>query len=440
VGAATTRADIEVQAGSGNMTRYLFDHESGGDVRFAVRASLRLLDISASNRALGTVTLAGTYRAPLGEAALIDHSLYYSGQTGSRKSAVAGVALAHFGKGFTDGRAFPANWDDTEADLEAKAYAAKDALFVVDDFKPRGTSNDVQKLHAKADRLFRGVGNQSGKGRRKTDMRQRAAFFPRGLVLGTGEDIPKGASCRGRMLLVELGLKDVNNTVLNEMQRHGEAGTLERAMAAYLAWLAKNMDGLRASLRVTLRELRDFAINAGFADSHPRAPDIYASLMVGFTLFLQFAAEAGAITEVELTELAKRAEADLRGMMRAQTDHINDQDEVRQFLGFLKSSLNAGLCHVSDSYTQGPPAKHPVFWGWPKIPEQNGGGESYQKPNGETIGWVDDKKLYLDGNAAFAAAQEMAKDTGDQFGYHPAHSMETNGRAGFVAGCAAGSG
>jgi len=413
VGVIATLADIEVQAGSGNMAHYLLDPVGSGYVCTAVRASLRLLDISTNNRPLGTVALAGIYRAPLGEAAMTDHSLYFSGQTGSRKSAVAGVALAHFGRGFTDGRAFPANWDDTDADLEAKAYAAKDALFVVDDFKPRGTSNDVQKLHAKADRLFRGAGNQSGKGRRKSDMSQRAAFFPRGLVLGTGEDIPKGASCRGRMLLVELSLTDVDNAVLSEMQRHGEAGTLERAMSAYLAWLAKRMDGLRVSLRGTLRELRDFAINAGFADSHPRAPDIYASLMAGFTLFLQFAFEIRAVTEHELAELAKRAEVDLRGLMRAQTDHINDQDEVRQFLGFLKSSLNAGLCHISDSDTQGPPFKHPFFWGWPKIPEQGSSGESLQKPNGETIGWVDDKKLYLDGNATFAAAQEMAKDTGD---------------------------
>ncbi len=275
--ADSSRADIEVRAGEGNMRRYQFEADGGGDLAADVRASMRLLDLAPNNPALGVVLLAAVYRTPLGEAAAIDHGLFLAGRSGSRKSEASAMALAHFGRGF-DARHFPANWDDTESDLEAKGHAAKDCLFVADDFKPRGGSSDVHKLHVKADRLMRAVGNQSGRGRRTSDMKQRAALHPRGLVLATGEDIPRGSSLRARMAVVELSLADVDNAVLSELQESARNGALERAMAGYLAWLAGSMDEWKSCLPGYLRAFRDRANQEGFALSHPGG---YLRLFVG---------------------------------------------------------------------------------------------------------------------------------------------------------------
>ena len=412
LGAGGGRADIEVRAGEGNMRRYQFDTEGGGDLCADIRSSLRLLDISASNAALGVVLLAGVYRAPLGEAAPIDHGVFLAGQTGSRKSEAAAMALAHFGRGF-NARNFPANWDDTESDIEAKGHGAKDCVFVVDDFKPRGAANDVHKLHVKADRLFRSVGNQSGRGRRTSDMKQRAAYHPRGLVLATGEDIPRGASLRARLALVELSVADIDNAILSFLQESARSGALERAMGGFLAWLAPNMGEWRTRLPERLRGFRDEAIQEGFAKAHPRAADVYASLLVGLSVFFLYAEEAGGIDAGPAAEKFKACQDTLKDLITAQGDLQADQDEVLQFLGFLKSSLNAGLCHFSDSLKQGAPAEHPSFWGWRMIPGHGDQPPTIDKPLGELVGWVDPVRVYLDGNATFAAVQEMAKATGE---------------------------
>jgi len=414
VGAAGCREDVEVKAGEGHMKRYRLGAAGGGDLRADIRSSLRLLDISSQNPALGVVLLAGAYRAPLGEAAPIDHSVFISGQTGSRKSEAAGVALAHFGRGFMKtgkARYFPANWDDTETDLEAKAFAAKDCLYVVDDFKPRGSSADVHKLHVKADRFFRAVGNQSGRGRRTSDMKQRAAYHPRGLALATGEDIPRGASLRARLALVEISSNDVDNGVLSELQDAAREGALERSMTGFLIWLAKDFERFKTGLPDYLRKLRDEANQEGFAKTHARAADIYASLLTGLHTFLDYAQASGAIEGAQAVETLDRCQTALKAMIAAQGDLQADQDEVLQFLGYLKSAMNAGLCHFADFTTQGPPAQHPGFYGWRVVPTEEG--SKVEKPLGELVGWVDPVRVYFDGNAAFAAAQEMAKATGD---------------------------
>ena len=407
------KADIEVKVGEGNMRHYRFDEGGGGDLCADVRASLRLLDISASNPALGVIALANTYRAPLGEAALIDYAVWLSAITGSRKSEVTALMLAHFGRGFSGARSFPANWDDTESDLEAKGHAAKDCVFVVDDFKPKGTPNDVLKLHAKADRFLRAVGNQAGRGRRTSDMKQRAAYHPRCMAVSSGEDIPRGGSLRARLMTVEMSVTDVDNGILSELQQASREGAFERSMGGFLRWLAPGMDGWKKALPDLRRSLRDGANQESFAKAHPRAADIYANMVIGLDLYLIFAESVGAVTAEERADKYDSCQTVLKEMIAAQGDLQADQDEVTQFLGYLKSSLNAGYCHCSDTFKQGPPTEHPRFWGWPIIPGQGEDAPTIGKPNGELIGWVDEQRVYWDGNAVFAAVQEMAKATGE---------------------------
>ena len=147
--------------------------------------------------------------------------------------------------------------------------------------------------------------------------------------------------------------------------------------------------------------------------AHPRAADVYGSLLVGLDMFFMFAVASGALAEEAKAGRFDACQGVLKDMIAAQGDLQADQDEVLQFLGYLKSSLNAGLCHFSDSLRQGAPAEHPSFWGWRVIPGHGDEAPSIDKPLGELVGWVDPVRVYLDGNAAFAAVQQMAKDTGE---------------------------
>ena len=151
---------IEVDTGTDSLLAYqLPGAQTADELVDAVRTSLGLLD-------LGTLTvtapvLGAVYRAPLAEASPVDFALHLAGPTGAFKTELAALAQAHFGHAF-HGRRLPASWADTANMLEKKAFLAKDAVLVVDDFAPTGTTADIQRLHRDADRLFRAAGNRSG--------------------------------------------------------------------------------------------------------------------------------------------------------------------------------------------------------------------------------------------------------------------------------------
>ena len=219
-----------------------------------------------------TAPLLGTlYRAPLGEIAFIDFSIHLTGPTGVFKSELAALVQAHFGAGFNS-RRLSASWADTANMLEKKAFLAKDAVLVIDDFAPTGTTADVQRLHREADRLFRGAGNRSGRARMRADGGSRPTYYPRGLIVSTGEDIPSGQSLRARMLVLELAPGDVDTDVLSRAQQDAGGGVLAKAMAGYLQWLAPRVDELRRRLAERQRALRDEFVRQSNTSGRRKSP------------------------------------------------------------------------------------------------------------------------------------------------------------------------
>ena len=196
----------------------------------AVRASLDLVRGLAPD-VVTLPLLATTYGAVLPGATI---ATFVSGKTGSGKTQLAALMQQHFGPEM-DASHLPANWSSTGNALEALAFAAKDALMVVDDFCPAGSQADVLRYHKEADRLFRAQGNRSGRQRCRTDGSPRAGKAPRGTILSTGEDIPHGHSLRARLMVVELVSSDAKPArnslgMFGEPLSHfrGRPGPLER--------------------------------------------------------------------------------------------------------------------------------------------------------------------------------------------------------------------
>src|SRR5262249_39636428 len=157
---------------------------------------------------------------------------------------LAALLQQHFGAGF-DARHLPASWSSTANANEALAFAAKDALFVVDDFVTQGNMADIQRCQRDADRLLRGQGNQAGRERLRPDGSLRPVKHARGLILSTAEEVPRGQSARARALILEIGEGDVigprppaHNPQLAACQADAAAGLYAQSMAAYLQWLA----------------------------------------------------------------------------------------------------------------------------------------------------------------------------------------------------------
>ena len=218
------------------------------------------------------------------------------------KTELAALVQQHYGAAM-DSRGLPGSWSSTGNLLEAIAFAAKDAVLVVDDFAPSGSIGDVQRLHRDADRLLRAQGNSSGRGRMRADTSLRPAKPPRGLVLSTGEDVPHGQSLRARVLVLEVGPGDVDADRLTACQADAASGLYAAAMAGFVRSIADAYPTIRAGLRAEVVRLRGEALEGR---AHRRTPEIVANLALGIDHLLAFATAVGAV-DARAGERAARA-------------------------------------------------------------------------------------------------------------------------------------
>jgi hypothetical protein len=395
--------DLSVSLGDGRMKDYILpEPPTGQQLKKALRASLRLLDLAPVR--IMFPLIAATYRAPLGEIVPIDFSTLLAGSTGTQKSELSAQVQAHFGAGF-HGKNLPGNWYGTANALEKQAFLAKDAIFTVDDFAPAGTTTEVQSMHSKADRLLRGQGNRTGRARMKADGTLRHEYYPRGLILTSGEDIPQGQSLRGRMMILELTKGDVDLNILSEVQRAAADGFLAQSMSAYLQWLAIRFDQLKEELPDLQREYRTMA-REKLPHLHDRTPEIVASLMVGLSVLARFAGEVGVFTPQESDEFLERGLVAIMEAAKAQGQHQASEDVVNRFLRLLAATISSGRAHFASAKSVREP-KDSEKWGWRRTSFQ---GEYL--PMGNCIGWVDDQYVYLDPDSAFAEVQKLAHSQG----------------------------
>ena len=391
VGAAGPAPGVAVDLGPALAGYALPDPPTGADLAAAVRAVLQLLDGLATDR-LTVPLLALPFRAALGGAP--DFAVHLSGPTGSFKSATAALAQGCHGPALDD-RHFPANWSGTPNHIEGVAFTLKDALCVVDDFNPTGAA-DPQKLHAAADRVFRNAGNGAGRGRLNADLSARPPRPPRGLLLSTGEDTPRGHSVRARLLVVEVEPGDVDRAALSRCQADARAGLYAAALAGFVRWLAPDYGAVLTRLPAERAAGRDrFAADA----PHARTPAAAGDLMLGLRYLLLFARAAGAATAAEADALLDRARAALMGLVAAQTDHLRAGDPVEQFLRLLPAVLLSGQAHLAAPGGDRP--DRPDASGW----RCDGGAWSAR---GDRIGWADGDFVYLEPDAAYAAVQRLA--------------------------------
>jgi hypothetical protein len=74
-------------------------------------------------------------------------------------------------------------------------------VFVIDDFNPETTRTRKEELEQRFSRIASDVGNQTGRRRIWADLGTRLEFYPRGLVLSTGEHTPTLSSSHQARIL-----------------------------------------------------------------------------------------------------------------------------------------------------------------------------------------------------------------------------------------------
>ena len=359
----------------------------GEKLNQAIQASLATLDLGPRN--ITFPLLAATYRAPLAEMNPADQSVFVEGKTGCQKSSLTAVFQAFYGRKFSF-KHLPGSWVSTDNSLELQSFAAKDAVFVVDDFKPTGTKWDINALHKKADRLLRGQANQQGRGRMTQEGAARPSYHPRGIIVSSGEDVPKGQSLNARMVILSLKKGNVDLGRLTEAQENARQGDLAQSMAGYLQWLASQLDELRESLPKRQEELRTQA-RERLTEVHDRIPENVASLALGWEMFLRFAEEKGALTAEDAESLWDEGWGTLVKVGQGQEPEQESQDETERFIELISSALSTRRAYLDT----------PTGTSDPSLADYSGR---------RFIGWQVEGGVYLDPNAAYSMAQKLAQE------------------------------
>jgi hypothetical protein len=243
----------------------------------------------------------------------------------------------------------------------------------------------------------------------RADGGSRPTYYPRGLIISTGEDVPSGQSLRARLLVLELTPGEIPIDRLSAAQAAAAEGMLAAAMAGYLRWLAPQIGRLEQTQSERQRALRDTLVQA---HQHRRTPDIAASLLLGWEMLLRFAAEAGAIDRDAAAHTLTRVRAALTDSAEMQGAHLASEEPAQRFLALLRAALSSHRAHIADAATGAEPADA-VCWGWQLNVIGSGAYERQEwHPNGECLGWVCEDDVFLDPDAAFAAAQKLARDQG----------------------------
>lgn len=395
------------------------------ELRAVIKTTVRLLDLAPDRI---TVPLLGAvFRSLLNEITQADLAIFLVGPSGVLKSELAAVIQRFFGTHF-DRLNLPASWAATPNYLERVAFDFKDCILVIDDFAPAGTPIDVRKYHMTADRVIRGAGNASGRGRMHADGSVRPSFPPRALILGTGEDIPTGYSIRARMVLLELGKGEVDANLLAAYQDGAEGTHLSTMTASFVRWIAANFEQARQGLAPAIHQLRH---ELRSAETHARTPDALAHLGAGWQLWIRFARETGSLPKNDAAALWQRVWATLRELGASQTEHLVQENPVQRFLDLLTGCIASGAAHVA-----GPDGEEPMTpeaWGWRmRIIGSGDYARQEWQPQGRCVGWLDDSGLFLEPTAAFNSVQQFGNTSGTSLTVSATTLWKRMGEAGLL--------
>ena len=387
-----------------------------GDFSLPTPVDPRTLDLEGILEAFRDLQKDGTALVLLGAAmrAVLCHfhpatcSVYLQGTTGTFKSAAAGVLQGFWGSKF-DGANLPANWSSTGNALEKTAFLAKDCLLVVDDFVARGTRQEVAYTHRNAERLLRAQGNQSGRSRMTAKAEIRNAFYPRGIVMCTGEDVPNGHSLQARLVIINVARGAIDTSVLSQLQKLARSGHLATIMASFVQWLAAEAKANK------LTESIDMALECDHENigsgGHARTQDNLANLLTGLRVFLDFAEDAGEMSSSKVQEFMDSATDAARSLGAMQASIDQEASDAQRFLELIRVAVSSGKAHIESKFGGEP--ENPRTLGWRKV-ETYGGFRS--EAMGSRIGWADKDAIYIDPGASLSIVKAIASSLDNHLG------------------------
>lgn len=211
------------------------------DLAFACQSSLALWDVTG-NPAETIPLWAAAYLAPLSPFLAPDFALWVHGKSGSFKSALAALALAHFGDwGGRYGMYYlPLSFNGNFAGIVMDTITVRDALVVADDYAPGSDNPDKDDI---LNYLLRLSGNFI------LPVRDIQALM-NCMILITSEVPPPG---RGQVVAVPIAHTPFNSPEYDWMsarltRAQGDAYYYPTAMGGYIRWINLHWHALKAQL------------------------------------------------------------------------------------------------------------------------------------------------------------------------------------------------
>lgn len=390
IGAQGAVPGVEVELSNRVADYVLPEPPEAEALKRAVAASLALLDLAPDPVAVPV--LGALYRSPLGR---LDSTVQVVGDTGRFKTSFLALSMAHFGARFSR-HYLPEGWGSTLNALEKTAYAVKDGLFVIDDYKPQGDTRQRADMRHKISRIVQGVADGVGRTTLTADRQFRPNTHPRGLILLSAEEVVEGESNQARCLIVPVaeslhGPNLERRPAYNAAERLAREGVYAGAMAGYVQYLAQHSEELLVGSERHRHHIQQY--EARFAGHHPRTGPACAELSFGWAAFLRFAVERGAITESDSKVLWLRVLAGLQAVAGQQGAYQEAQNPVARTLDLINSLLLQRRIHLLDKETGECPMDHADQVGWERhLTGANRDGEpqyTYSRPPGSVmVGWI----------------------------------------------------
>jgi len=351
----------------------------------AVKTSLHLMELGSEY--VMFPLWAHAYLAPLGEFLNPAFTLWLRGASGSFKSAIVAVMLSHFGD--FDYLKLPASWRDTANILERFSFQLKDVPFVIDDWFPGATPAEQKQMESKAETIIRAQGNRAGRARMRSDATARETYYPRGLVISNGEQIPGGESRTARIFVLDVEKTDIDPDMLTIAQK--DAGLLKYATAHYIEWIGAHWGELSDVLPDKWASWRTDAFAEG---THARLPAGVAWLYSGLDTGLSFAQETGAIDHREAQEYRDRGWRIFNDLSLRQGLLVNAERPAARFIDAFLSLLQQKRLSI--------------------VPREQAE-PTDSNPHRAFVGWETNEYWYLNPQAIYNAVYEYCNRGGEPF-------------------------
>lgn len=359
-GGAVGANNVKVELDSRLKNYVLPDFPS--DRKATMQTSLKLLDVAPLRVTL--VLWALVFLSPLCEWLrwlFLEPKflVWLHGESGARKTTLAKLFLCHFGNHLEHPTA---SFKDTANSLEKRMFDTKDSLILIDDYHPSSSPKDAKAMTQLLQTIIRTVGDRNGRGRMRQDTSLRLDYPPRGMALGTGEDVADGSSSVARLFYVQLLKKDIDLGKLTEAQ--AEAHMLSQAMLGYLEWIGQTMTQRDDS---KIKDLFYGKRNeASHLKVHGRLIEAAAWLYLGLSFGLEYAESVGAITPERRAFLLQEAWVVFTGTADEQGEQVAEVKATKRFVSIVSELLaNRSICTESvTALTQGDVPKNGTHVGW----------------------------------------------------------------------------